>query len=104
MRIASWILTISILSAAGPLLAAEPAAKTHEFEVSGMTCKLCPIRIEKGLETLDGVSSVEADVKTGLVRVVADTKVSAASLEAAIEGSGPFEAEIVAMPEAADPS
>jgi copper chaperone CopZ len=60
-----------------------------------MTCALCPIQIEKGLQGLEGVRSASVDLKAERVRVVAQEQVTAASLESAIEGAGHFEAELL---------
>lgn len=92
------LIALALLLASVPAVAADPEPRTHEFAVSGMTCKLCPIRIEKGLETLAGVSSVEADQETGRVRVIAAARVSAEELESAIEKAGAFEADLVTHP------
>lgn len=89
------LIALALLLASVPVVAADPEPRTHEFAVSGMTCKLCPIRIEKGLETLDGVS---ADQETGRVRVVAAARVTAQELESAIEKAGAFEADLVTHP------
>lgn len=97
MRLASWIFVglIAVIGAA-PAFAADTADRTHEFRVTGMTCALCPIQIEKGLENLEGVRSVSVDQKAERVRVVAQEQVTPESLESAIEGAGHFQAELLA--------
>ncbi len=96
MRVASWIFVAWIaLAGAMPAVAADPAERTHEFRVTGMTCALCPIQIEKGLEAVEGVRSVEVDQKAERVRVVALAAVAPSALESAIEEAGHFEAEVL---------
>lgn len=97
MRVSSWFLVALIaLLGVAPAFAADTADRTHEFRVTGMTCALCPIRIEKGLEGVEGVRSVSVDRKAERVRVVAREQVTPESLESAIEGAGHFEAELLA--------
>lgn len=97
MRLASWILVglLTVVSAASAF-DADAADRTHEFQVTGMTCALCPIRIEKGLEHVEGVRSVSVDQKAERVRVTAQEQVTATALETAIEEAGHFEAELLA--------
>lgn len=40
-----------------------------ELKVSGMTCGHCRAAVETALKTLDGVNSVDVDLKTGRVLV-----------------------------------
>jgi copper chaperone CopZ len=99
MRLASWILAglFAVLAAALAWADGTPD-RSHEFRVTGMTCALCPIAIEKGLESVEGVRSVSVDQKAERVRVVAQQQVTPKSLESAIEGAGHFEAELLAGP------
>lgn len=84
-----------VLLLAGPVRADEPAGAAHEFHVTGMTCGLCAKAIEKGLRGVDGVRDVQIDRKAERVRVVASNDLSPGVLEAAIEGAGSYEADLV---------
>lgn len=93
-KLALPLAAVALLLAA-PIQADEPSAAAHEFHVSGMTCGLCAKAIEKGLRGVDGVRDVQIDRKAERVRVVASQDLSASALEAAIEGSGAYEADLV---------
>jgi copper chaperone CopZ len=80
---------------AGAARAEEPSAASHEFHVTGMTCGLCAKAIEKGLRGVDGVRDVQIDRKAERVRVIASSNLSSNALEAAIEGAGSYEADLV---------
>ncbi len=95
MRLRDLLLPCVVLVLLSAPLAAEDATATREFHVSGMTCGLCARAIEKGLREVDGVREVEVDRDAERVRVVASRGVTAATLEAAIEGAGAYEAEPV---------
>ena len=95
MRLRILLLPCLALMLLGAPLAAQDATATREFHVSGMTCGLCARAIEKGLREVDGVREVQVDRQAERVRVVARRTISAATLEAAIEGAGAYEAEPV---------
>lgn len=84
---------------AGPLLmgasalAESDAERTSVYQVEGMTCALCPKAIEKSLNELDGVQSVDVDRKAERVTVVADAAIPSDRLEQAIESAGNFQAK-----------
>jgi P-type Cu2+ transporter len=43
----------------------------YQFSVSGMSCEHCRCRIQRALEALPGVTSVEVDLETGSADVEA---------------------------------
>lgn len=45
----------------------------HQFTVTGMTCQHCRQNVEKAINSMEGVSEVEADITTGRVQVKAST-------------------------------
>ncbi len=94
MKLTLLMAAVALLLAA-PLRAEEPAATAHEFRVTGMTCGLCAKAIEKGLRDIDGVRDVQIDRQAERVRVSASHDLSASALEAAIEGSGNYQANLV---------
>lgn len=94
MKLALAMAAVALLLA-GPLRAKEPPTTAHEFHVTGMTCGLCAKAIEKGLRDVDGVRHVQVDRRAERVRVVASQDLSASALEAAIEGAGNYDADLV---------
>lgn len=94
LKLSPSIAVVALLLA-GPIRAEEPPATAHEFHVTGMTCGLCSKAIEKGLRDVDGVRDVQIDRKAERVRVIASRDLSANALEAAIEGAGNYEADLL---------
>ncbi|PSP84819.1 heavy metal transporter [Halobacteriales archaeon QS_1_68_17] len=58
------------------------------LSVTGMSCNGCEQNVENALQSLDGVSRVEADHQDDTVDIVVDDSVSDNDLTAAIEGAG----------------
>ena len=58
------------------------------LSVTGMSCNGCEQNVENALQSLDGVSRVEADHEADTVSVVVDDAVTDDDLTAAIEGAG----------------
>jgi len=56
--------------------------------VTGMSCDGCEQNVENALQSLDGVSRVEADHRDDTVDIVVDDDVADTDLTAAIEGAG----------------
>ncbi|HCA46334.1 MAG TPA: hypothetical protein DEP45_02935 [Armatimonadetes bacterium] len=48
------------------------ATEHHKLKVSGMSCEHCRCRVQRALEALPGVSSVEVELSTGAVDVEAN--------------------------------
>ena len=57
-------------------------------DVTGMSCTGCERNVESALQTLEGVSRVEADHEGGTVEVVVEDGVSDGDVTAAIEDAG----------------
>lgn len=59
------------------------------YQVEGMTCDHCEMSIQKGVNELKGITTVEADHEDSTTRVVFDpTKTSEKEIIAAIEKRG----------------
>ena len=63
--------------------------QTISLNVSGMSCQGCEERIGRALRRMAGISAVEADHRSGAVRVMFDpARTSDATIRAAIERAG----------------
>ncbi|MHA6253234.1 copper chaperone CopZ [Oceanobacillus sp. CAU 1775] len=63
--------------------------QTKTLDVRGMTCGHCKMSVEGALEGLDGVSTVEVDLKSGHVKVTYDEgKVTLENVKEAVEDQG----------------
>ena len=58
------------------------------LSVTGMSCNGCEQNVENALQSLDGVSRVEADHRDDTVDVVVGDSVSGEDMTGAIEGAG----------------
>lgn len=67
---------------------------TTVFRVSGMTCGMCARAIERALESVPGVHSVDIDHDSGRVEILAPSTIDPKTLEGAIEGAGAYQAEL----------
>ncbi len=65
----------------------DPAARSIELEIGGMTCAACAMRIEKKLNRLDGVEAT-VNYATEKARVITDGAVDADDLIATVEATG----------------
>lgn len=73
VRGGTFTLALATAVAASILSSPAPEARVTEMivPVRGMTCALCTRGVEESIRALEGVSSVAADLSTGLVRVEA---------------------------------
>ncbi len=62
--------------------------KETKIKVNGMVCGGCENRVKNALSTINGVESVEADYKTGIVIVKTNEETSREVLEEKIEDIG----------------
>jgi copper chaperone CopZ len=63
--------------------------QTLSFDVAGMTCGDCRVKVEHGLAILDGVRRAKVDLDPGLATVVVDPAlVSPAQIMSAINEAG----------------
>ena len=62
----------------------------HEgtYVVRGMSCERCVRAVEAEVGKLAGVSQVDVDLSTGLVRIASEAPVAAADVAAAVEAAG----------------
>ncbi|WP_296193801.1 heavy-metal-associated domain-containing protein [uncultured Microbacterium sp.] len=61
---------------------------TTEYAVTGMTCGHCEASVREEIGEIAGVSSVEADAKTGRVVVTSDAPLDDAAVFAAVDEAG----------------
>jgi copper ion binding protein len=61
---------------------------TTTFSVTGMTCDHCVRAVTDEVSHVAGVSRVDVDLATGLVRVVSDAPVDADAVRAAVAEAG----------------
>ena len=59
-----------------------------EYAVTGMTCGHCEASVREEIGEIAGVSSVEADAKTGRVVVTSDAPLDDAAVFAAVDEAG----------------
>ena len=69
---------------------------TTILTVDGMTCQHCVAAVTSELCELDGVTQVEVDLATGLVRVESARPIDPTAMSAAVEKAG---YEVTAQPE-----
>ncbi len=62
------------------------------LKVNGMECGGCENRIKNALSTIEGIESVDADYKTGIVKVKSNEEITKEQMEETIEDIG-FEIE-----------
>jgi copper chaperone CopZ len=60
---------------------------TKTIKIDGMSCAHCSARVEKSLNAIAGVSA-KVDLKAKTATVTAETEISDAELEAAVEDAG----------------
>lgn len=58
------------------------------INVKGMVCGGCENRIKNALEEIKGVEKVEADYKTGIVKILANENIERKAMEDTIEDIG----------------
>jgi len=58
------------------------------FEISGMSCDHCAMRVREALESLAGVQSADVNVEEGLATVESDGELSFTSVAEAIGNAG----------------
>jgi copper chaperone len=60
--------------------------ETHD--VAGMTCDHCARAVRTEVSAIDGVTDVDVDLSSGVVRVTAEQPVPSAALRDAVEEAG----------------
>ena len=67
---------------------ANPATPPLSFQVRGMTCASCVLRVEKALKAVEGVQDATVNLATEKVSVSAVSSVAASQLAAAVQKAG----------------
>ena len=62
--------------------------KETQFKVNGMVCEGCENRVKNALSTLDGVESVDASHKTGIITVISNKEIERSVIEEKINNLG----------------
>ena len=62
------------------------------LKVNGMVCGGCENRVKNALNQIEGISNVEADYNTGIVKVTSSENIKKEQMEEIIEDIG-FEVE-----------
>ena len=60
----------------------------HTYQISGMTCDHCAIRVRDALQGVSGVESVQVDLQTGTATVASNAALDASAVAAAIDEVG----------------
>lgn len=68
-------------------MAVEAPFRTH-VTVSGMTCQHCVMSVTEEVSEIDGVSTVDVSLSSGLVTVLADRDVERDEIAAAVSEAG----------------
>jgi copper chaperone CopZ len=92
LRISLFILFVAFLFAGTSASENPESDQTRTYKVEGMTCALCPKAIQKSLDQVEGVKSIDIDRTAERVTVTAAPSVDFDSLMQAIESAGPFTA------------
>ena len=61
---------------------------TETHDVVGMTCDHCARSVRTEISAIDGVTDVDVDLASGIVRVTAEQPVPATALRDAVEEAG----------------
>ena len=61
---------------------------TETHDVVGMTCDHCARAVRTEISTIDGVTDVQVDLDSGVVRVTAEQPVPTTALREAVEEAG----------------
>jgi copper chaperone len=59
-----------------------------EYAVTGMTCEHCERSVGEEVGAIAGVTAVQADAATGLVRVTSDASLAVDDVAAAVDEAG----------------
>lgn len=62
--------------------------KETKIKVNGMVCEGCENRVKNALSTIDGIESVVANHKTGIVTVMSSKEIERSALEEKINDLG----------------
>ncbi len=62
--------------------------KEIKIKVNGMVCEGCENRVKNALSTMDGIESIEASYKTGIVTVISNKEMKRSVIEEKIDDLG----------------
>ena len=62
--------------------------QTSEYTVTGMTCGHCVASVTEEVQEISGVTDVQVDLSTGILRFTSEQPVSDADVRAAVEEAG----------------
>lgn len=62
--------------------------KEIQIKVSGMVCEGCENRVKNAVSILDGIQSVEANHKTGIVTIISNKEIEKSDIEEKINDIG----------------
>lgn len=62
--------------------------KETKMKVNGMVCEGCENRVKNALSTIDGIESIEASHKTGIVTVMSSKEIERSVIEEKINDLG----------------
>lgn len=62
--------------------------KEIKIKVNGMVCEGCENRVKNALSTIDGIESIEASHKTGIVTVMSSKEIERSVIEERINDLG----------------
>ena len=79
---------------AAPTYGDEATDQTVILSVSGLTCSMCTLAVDKAVGDVDGVKACNVDEKAGRAEVTADKSVEPEALVKAIAAAG-FESKVL---------
>ncbi len=62
--------------------------KETKIKIKGMVCEGCENRVKNALSTIDGIESVQASHKTGIVTVISSREIERSVIEEKIDDLG----------------
>lgn len=62
--------------------------KEIKIKVNGMVCEGCENRVKNALSTVEGIETIEANHKTGIVTVVINKEIEKSIIEEKIDNLG----------------
>jgi len=85
-----FVLCLLWLTSFGMALAEGVASQKAMIQVDGLSCPFCAYGLEKNLKKVDGIESVEIDMKTGkaTVTIKLDMQVDDEALRQAVKKAG----------------
>lgn len=60
------------------------------YKIEGMTCGSCAMKIEKGVQTLNGVQKAHVDFRTRMLTITAPSEIDRQRVADVLDGLGPY--------------